>query len=244
MFIHYRTKGIVLKKEDRGESDQLFTVYAKDFGRILVLGRAIRKISSKLRAGIDIFYLSEIEFIQGKAYKTLTDALVVEKFSNIRRNLGKLKIAHKVAEITVNFLKGEEKDDKLWALLLDTLNAIDDKELKAKKARLLLYYYIWHFFSLLGYEFQLYHCAICEKKLIAEQLFFNIESGGIVCPKCASESIGSKPIDLNSIKILRIISKKDWKTLNRVKIESIDFKSLKNLFENYLSYLPGEIKAG
>jgi len=244
MFIYHRTKGIVLKKDDRGESDQLFTVYTKDFGRILVLGRAIRKISSKLRAGIDIFYLSEIEFIQGKAYKTLTDALVIEKFSNIRKNLGKLKITYKIAEITDNFLKGEEKDDKLWTLLLDAFRSIDDKELKAKKAKLLLYYYIWHFFSLLGYEFQLYHCAICEKKLIAGQLFFNIEAGGIICPKCALESDKAKPIDLNSIKILRIISKKDWKTLNRIKIESIDFKSLKNLFENYLSHLPGEIEAG
>lgn len=80
MFVHHRTKAIVLKKVDRKEADQLFTLYTEDFGKLTVLGRAIRKISSKLRSGIEIFYLSEIEFIQGKAYKILTDAVLIEKF--------------------------------------------------------------------------------------------------------------------------------------------------------------------
>ena len=76
MFLNYRTKGFIFKKEDRGEADQLFTIYTKDFGKLEILGKAIRKISSKLRSGAETFYLSEIEFIQGKTYKTLTDAIL------------------------------------------------------------------------------------------------------------------------------------------------------------------------
>jgi len=68
MFVHYRTQGLILKKEDQGEADLLFTIYTKDFGKLEILGRAIRKISSKLRSGAEIFYLSEVEFIQGKIY--------------------------------------------------------------------------------------------------------------------------------------------------------------------------------
>ena len=90
MFVHYRTKGFVLKKECREEADQLFTLFTKDFGKLEVLGKAIRKISSKLRANIEVFYLTEVEFIQGKNQKILTDAILIEKFKNLRENLKKL----------------------------------------------------------------------------------------------------------------------------------------------------------
>ena len=86
MFFKYRTQGFILKKEDRGETDQLFTIFTRDFGKLEVLGKAIRKISSKLRSGMEIFYLSEIEFIQGKTYKTLTDIFLIKKFQNLRKN--------------------------------------------------------------------------------------------------------------------------------------------------------------
>ena len=81
MAIHYRTQGFILKKTDRGEADQILTIYTKDFGKLEILGKAIRKIKSKLRSGADLFYFSEIEFIQGKAYKTLTDILKLKENS-------------------------------------------------------------------------------------------------------------------------------------------------------------------
>ena len=60
MFIHYRTNGVMIKKKDLGEADQLFTIYTKDFGKLEILGKAIRKISSKLRSGAELFYLFHI----------------------------------------------------------------------------------------------------------------------------------------------------------------------------------------
>ena len=88
MFIHYRSEGLIFKKEDRGDADQLFTVFTKEFGKLEISAKAIRKISSKLRSGAEIFYLSEIEFIQGKAQKTLTDAVLIEKFTDLKKDLG------------------------------------------------------------------------------------------------------------------------------------------------------------
>jgi len=80
MFTHYRTEGFILKKIDRGEADRIFTVYTRDFGKLDLLAKAERKIKSKLRGGLELFYLSDIEFIQGKTHKTLTDTILVENF--------------------------------------------------------------------------------------------------------------------------------------------------------------------
>ena len=130
MFNHYRTQGFILKKTDQGESDRIFTIFTKDFGRLELLAKAERKIKSKLRAGLELFYLSEIEFIQGKIYKTLTDAILIEKFQNLRNDLGKLYIAYKISEDLDNFVRGEEPDEKIWHLLNETFEKLNNSLLK------------------------------------------------------------------------------------------------------------------
>src|SRR3990167_7638334 len=107
MTTSYRTAGFVFKKDDRFESDRNFSVFTKDFGRVEVLGKSIRKIASKLRGGIEIFSLSEIEFVQGKNRKTLTDAVLDKKFNNIYTPV-KLDISYKISGLVDNFIKGEE----------------------------------------------------------------------------------------------------------------------------------------
>jgi len=114
MTTHYRTKGWVFKKENKNEADQDFSVFTQDFGKLELRGRAIRKINSKLRSGIDKFFLSEVEFIQGKNYKTLTDAILIRKFKETA-------VLNKIAELLDNFIKGQEKDERIFNLLIETL---------------------------------------------------------------------------------------------------------------------------
>jgi len=130
MFLRYRTLGFVFKKEDKGEADQIFKIFTKDFGKVEVLAKGIRKISSKLRPQIDIFYLSEIEFIQGKIYKRLIGAFCVEKFKNLRRSFKRLSIAYQTCEALDKLIKGEEKDERIWKLILEVFISLDKEKFK------------------------------------------------------------------------------------------------------------------
>jgi DNA repair protein RecO (recombination protein O) len=155
MFIHHRSPGIVVKKEDRGEADQLLTIYTKDFGKLEILAKSIRKISSKLRSGVEIFYLSEFEFIQGKGYKTLTDAILLEKFANLRDDLSRLKFAYQMADVADDFLRAPESDKEIWNLLLKTLKKINDPKILSEKLPAIYYSFLFNFISLLGYGLSL-----------------------------------------------------------------------------------------
>jgi DNA repair protein RecO (recombination protein O) len=150
MFVNYRTQGLILKKDDRGEADRLFTVYTKDFGKLAILGRGIRKISSKLRSGAEVFYLSEIEFIQGKAQKTLTDAALIENFDNLRQNLNRLKVAQEVASIADSALVAPEADPKIWDLLLRVFNKINDPKATPDDLKEIYKYFVFDFKICLG----------------------------------------------------------------------------------------------
>jgi len=236
MFTHYRTQGFILRKVDRGEADQLFTIYTEKFGKLEVLGKAIRKISSKLRSGADIFYLSDIEFIQGKAHKTLTDAILINNFKNLRKDLKRLAIAFKISEALDNLVKGQEPEDNIWNLLRDVFEKLNDLRFKIYDLRLIYYYFLWNLLSVLGYELGLYNCSICQKKLIPQNIYFTPKEGGLICQNCFKKVQSVKEISPEIVKILRIICKKDWSTISKLKIEKSHLNSLKVISEECYSY--------
>lgn len=193
-----------MKKSARGEADEILTVYAKDFGKLKVLGKAIKKITSKLRGGADLFYLSEIEFIQGKTRKTLTDAILIENFKNIRRDLLRLKIAYRIAELLDDLISKEEKDGKIWELVNEVLEKLNNPKLLVADCRLLYYYFFWHLVSILGYQ-----------------------------PKISGCSIQAKEVNCDIIKILKVILEKDWRILSRLRLEPGHLRLFKNISEWY-----------
>lgn len=144
MAVHYRSKGFILEKKDLRETDQLFTVFTEEFGKINVLGRSIRKINSKLRAGIDLCYLSEIEFIQGKNYKTLTDAIVLQKFSDM--TIWKMAGAMNV------LIRGQEKDEKIWNLLNDVFCRWPESP---EDGKFVYYCFLRNLLDAMGYKMEL-----------------------------------------------------------------------------------------
>jgi len=206
MAVHYRTQGFFIKKADRGEANQLFTIYTKDFGKLRILGKAIRKIKSKLRGGAELFYLSEIEFIQGKTSKTLTDTILIKKFPNIRKDFKKTAVARRISIALDGLIGGEEPDKETWDLTNEVFEKLDSQLFVHKQERLeiIYYYFIWNLFSILGYLPELKNCSVCGKK-----------------------------VHVDVFKILRIILKKDWEILSRLKIEPLHYKLLKEVSENY-----------
>ncbi|MFH1462676.1 MAG: DNA repair protein RecO [bacterium] len=232
MFTHYRTQGFILKKEDRGEADRVFTVYTKDFGKLDLLAKAERKIKSKLRGGLELFYLSEIEFIQGKAQKTLTDSILINSFSGLRKDLTKLALAYKISESLDSLIKGEEPDKNVWSLLNETLRRLNLLEIRNLKLEILYFYFFWNLLSILGYRPEVNHCSLCQKKLSPENLFFNLSEGGLICQNCAKLVKSVKEITPEAVKVMRVILKKDWPTLSKLKIEKSYLDSLNKISED------------
>lgn len=239
MTTHYRTQGFVLKKEDLRETDQLFTVYTKDFGKLKILGRAVRKIGAKLRGSFQLFRLVELEFIQGKSHKTLTDAVVIKEFYHIENDLKKMKAVHQMADVLDGLVTREEKEEKIWLLLEETFERINSLRFSFVNLRLLYYYFFWNLVSVLGYQPQLSNCTSCHQKLKHEGLSFAPEEGGVICVDCFEKNKTKESvwISAETIKILRLILRKNWPTLKRLKVEKDILINLKEVSDVFLKFL-------
>ncbi len=256
MHQRYRTQGIFLKKTDRGEADQLFVVFTEQFGKVEVLARAIRKITSKLRSGADVFYFSEIEFIQGKHHKILTDAAAIDKFDNIRQNLQKLEIVQKAVGVLDFFITKEEKDEKLWQLTLEIFEKLNySGYVRSREARqppapkgqdtnyqLIYHYFLWNLLTILGYSPELNYCPVCRKKLLPETFFFVPDEGGVVCWRCFSKK-GLKNngpwfnIQVDTVKVLRVFIRNNWDFAGKLTVGADIRQNFLEISENYCSFL-------
>ncbi len=157
MAVHYKATGFIFKKEDRLDADRVFSVFTKEFGRVEIAGKAIRKMASKLRGGMELFYISNIEFVQGKNKKTLTDAVVVESFNAIYDSPEKMELAGTISSMVDQFIVGEQKDEQILDLIKGTFVIL--RQFPARQ--LLYFYFFWNFVALLGY-------APDQKKLPAD----------------------------------------------------------------------------
>lgn len=224
-----------MKKQNRAEANQLLIVYSQDFGKLPVLARSIRKNASKLRSGIELFYLSEIEFIQGKTYKTLTDVRLIDSFKNLRQDFNTMQLAFKIAQLADRLIKEQEKDEKLWQLLLASFSRLDSFYPCLNTYYLAYYYFLWNLISLIGFAPDLYFCRECKTKVLPERLYLAAEAGGIICQNCSKKVKLKKPIEIKTIKLLRLILNQSWPMLSKIDIGNQDIKELNSLSDYYLS---------
>ncbi len=240
MIVHYRTRGFVLKENNFGEADSFFTVLTYDFGRLKLFAKGIRKIRSKLRPALGTFCLSEIEFVQGKTYKTIIDAVPINNFKILKQDLERLQTAYHITDCLEELLKGEEKDNKIWNLYMDTFLRIDSPSLQADHFFLLYYYFLWNLLTVMGYNAELHNCFLCRKKPAPGKLYFS-PPRGLICEGCVKnkEFPRKKLQEINPdiIKIIRLILQKKWGTLARLKIKPFYQASLQKTSYSCLDYI-------
>ncbi|MDO8473960.1 MAG: DNA repair protein RecO [bacterium] len=148
MATHQRTKGIILQRRDVGEYDRVITAYTQDFGKLKLVAISARKITSKLRGGLEPLCLSELEFIEGRSRLVVTDAKSYERYGIIRGDLARLQTAFQVLDSVDRLVQGQEADLNIWELLSETLSFLNNSLVIPQEA---LSQFNPRFFALLGY---------------------------------------------------------------------------------------------
>ncbi len=230
-----KTQGFVLKEREIDEADIVFFVFSKDFGRLDLLAKSARKISSKLRAQMELFSLVELRFVEGKKGERLVEAKCLEKFSNIKKDLEKIFLAQKISDLLDSLIKGSEKEERIFNLLKEVFKKLNSFSFK-KKGELFCYFF-WNLIWILGFLPNLKECDICKKK-IKENCFFSFQRGGVICSKCKKkEKEKIFLLDFFTIKLIKLILKKNFDFLEKIKIPQKIIKECLSFSERWLNFI-------
>ena len=147
-------KAIVLSRRDFREFDQMISVYTKEKGKLNLLARGVKKIISKNSAHLEPFSLVEIEVVPGKEIDHLTKVVPVNYFSNIRADLQKSLAAGFVVSTTDKLLHTNEPDKRIFELLGDWLEFVNQCNQFSNQCNQCIDGYIVSLLHCLGYDIQ------------------------------------------------------------------------------------------
>lgn len=123
--IHTRkTEGIILRRRNFGEADRILTVYTKHFGKIRVIAKGIRKITSRKASSLELFNHIFLVLAKGKNLDIVTEVEVINAFSFLRKNLLKATIAYYFCELVDRLTPDEQENRQVFEILKNYLAKI------------------------------------------------------------------------------------------------------------------------
>ncbi len=216
----FTTTGLILKRRDYQENDRLFYVYTREHGKIELVAKGTKKITSKLNAYLEPFYLVNLMIAKGKFFDKLANANVIKNYENLRndKDLVGFFIINYLTEIIDALIVGQTPQNKKYDLLLELLDILNEqikKDIPHKKEFLLMLtnIYALKLLNFLGYRPEIQRCLICHKAILLTKNIFDFSRGGVICEDCKKVCLIEDYIKVSDsvIKLLQLAEINDLK---------------------------------
>ncbi|MHC9542943.1 MAG: DNA repair protein RecO [Vulcanimicrobiota bacterium] len=226
----FNTEGIILRKYDCGENDEIVSLMSCDCGKIKVLVRGVRAIKGSRVGKFELFSHVRVLLSPGRGLSICSQVEAVDAHPRLRSDLLKSAYGLYVLEIFDSMIPFREPEPHLFRLLRVVLSFIEAHLCYERSIVFLLYQLL----RLLGYGPSLRQCVICGKEV--EGVRFSASSGGVLCIHCAHNGAPSLRISREVASILRLLPALTLKALPDCKIEEMGARKVRELFEYYIEY--------
>lgn len=130
----YQTDAFVLEARNVGEANKQYALLTKDLGLIFASAQSVREVVSKLRGNLQEFTYVHVALVKGKNGWKLTSALsYLNYFDLFRAEPQKLQVAGNVFKLLKRLLTGEEKNELLFSVLINSLTFLAEEKMKEKE---------------------------------------------------------------------------------------------------------------
>ena len=206
----YKTKGIILRSRDLGETDRIITILTQKKGKISAIAKGIRRPGAKFSGNLELFCYSDLVLAEGRDLDIVTSAESINCFKSFREDLKKTAIAFYVVELTDKLTGEKVQFTRILNLILETFNKLETKT----DLDLLKTYFMLNLIEELGFKPELTNCLKCHLK--PKKPCFSSKEGGLLCHNCVKIDPAAIPISITAIKVLRLFLERNLKVIDRL----------------------------
>lgn len=121
----YSSEGIIIKRKNYGEADRIITLISKNYGKIILLAKGIRKLSSKKRGHLEIFSRIKFSAVSGNGMDIMTEASTLDNFDSMRSDLNKVSLGYYFCEVVGKITRDNEEMQTVYSQLSTALKNIE-----------------------------------------------------------------------------------------------------------------------
>jgi len=191
----HRTRALVLRTFDQGESDRVVHLYSQALGRVGAIAKGARRSRRRFPGTLEILSVVEVRLVDPPraALMRLESAKLARAFEGIPARLGRFAIACQFLELLDRATPERLPQPELFHFAEGVLAVLDAETPDPLLALLVQAKTL----ARLGYRPQLARCAVCGAELAAGQrAAFMPAQGGAVCRSCAGPEDARVPARL------------------------------------------------
>lgn len=230
----YRAEALTLKSTPFAERDRLLVLYTRHHGKLRVLGKGVRRTTSRLAGHVDLFSHAGLFLVHGRTFDLVTQGQTLEHFPLLHEDLWRFSLACYCAELVDRFTEDGSPNVGLFEALLTAMRRLNDPDLDPSlSARA----FELDLLGLVGYRPQLYRCVACEIPIRPEANCFSFADGGVLCPTCGAASATALPIGVDPLRILRNLQTRQGEIVGRVRVSQETLDQAEQILIGYIQYL-------
>lgn len=222
------TKGLVIKEQTIGESDRLVTLLTADYGLVKAFVRRAKQAKSRLNSATTLFAYSEFGLYRTKDAFAVDEAIPIEVFFELRRDIERLTLAQYFAQLAYEMSAEEQPQQELLRLILNSLHLLcrGEKNISLVKA-------VFEFRSLClgGYMPSVLACDSCGT-YETYVMYFDTFEGKIYCSSCKKN--GAACVPKKVITAIRFICLSEPARVFSFSLDEKSLRLLNDIAEKYM----------
>lgn len=223
-------KALVLREVRYKEADRILTLLTDSQGKLSAKARGALRKTSRTAAATQQLTYSELTLFFNRGKWTVNEGIVLEDFSGLRADMPVFALGCYFAECLEALSVEEQPDAPLMQLGLNALYALSRNMYERPLIKAV---FELRLMCLAGYAPQLAACAVCGEDN-PEEPVFNVESGSVLCRRCAAGTADCVPLCPDSLAAMRYIASAPPKQIFSFDIGGEARKKLTRATEKYL----------
>lgn len=122
----YRVTAFILRRTNVGEADKILTIFSKNMGKLRVIAKGIRKITSRRGPHVDLFNEVAMMLHRGKTMDIVTEVTTIKTYRGGLSSWIRMRAAYLIVEILDKLLPERVEHQDIYVLLQETFGIIED----------------------------------------------------------------------------------------------------------------------
>lgn len=216
----FSTKGFILGKRDFREADRIYTFFSEDLGKVDILVRGARRMSSKLAPHMETTSCVKAFLVNGRAGLTLAGVDIDKVFF---LNDWKIPLYIASSQLVSLGTRWNHTESDLFNRFFEWTEFISEVQgLSDLRQKLVLGSFALRVVSHCGYMPELFYCLTCRKKITPDAFLWSSAKGGVVCKECSRQQeevwLKTNKLDPRVLKLLRLAQNGSWDDLTKVEM--------------------------
>lgn len=129
----FSTQAIVVKRHSTGETDRIVTLLTESHGKLVCVAKGARKLNSSKRPLLEPGCLIQAFLVNTKSLPLLTQARLIENWTQSRADLPRIKRLVQILEIVDRLFTENEEDNQLFLEVREIIRELNLPQPASKK---------------------------------------------------------------------------------------------------------------